>query len=119
MLRLTGTKLGNLSVCEGSNNDTVQDCPVHQHGNDKSFIVVAHNTKATNFTQLVRVKLPKANYKPQLWNKQEKKFLDTEDFDVIEQLHFVNDQSSKDTKDYEMFINLDLEANEVVVIKLI
>ena len=91
MLRLTGTKLGNISACVGSNNDTVLDCPVHNHTNDKSFIVVAHNTKATNFTQLMRVKLPKVNYKAQVWDKKEKKFIDTEDFDVFEQMHFVND----------------------------
>jgi len=67
----------------------------------------------------VRVKLPKANYKPQIWNKKEKKFLDTTDFDVLEQVHFENDQSSKTTKDYEMFIDLDLEPNEVIAIKLL
>lgn len=118
VLRLTGTKLGNLQACTGSNNDTVQDCPVNNHTDAKSFIVVAHNTKATNFTQLVRVKLPKVNYKAQVWNKKEKKFLDTTDFDVFEQMHFVNDQSSKSFKDYEMFIDLDLEPNEVTAIKI-
>ena len=40
VLRLTGTKLGNFSVCDGSNNDTVQDCPVHQHGNDKLCLIM-------------------------------------------------------------------------------
>ena len=34
-------------------------------------------------------------------------------------MHWVNDQSSKSFKDYEMFIDMDLEPNEVTAIKIV
>ena len=82
----------------------------------QSFIVVAHNQKAHNHTQLLRIKLPKNNYKAEVWDKHEKKFVGSHDFDILEQIHFQKEDQT--FTDYEMFIDHDLEANEVGFIRV-
>jgi hypothetical protein len=67
----------------------------------------------------LRVKLPKSNYKPLVWNKNSLQFENTDKFDVLEQFHFVNDQSSKSFSDWEMFIDTEIQANEVAVVMMV
>lgn len=51
------------------------------------MLVIVHNSVDRTTKQLVRVKLPTANYKAQLFDAEKKIFVDTT-FDVFEQQHF-------------------------------
>jgi len=70
---------------------------------------------------LLRVKLNSSNYKPLAWSKQEKKFVEIEYFDIMEQVHFQDGAESggKTFSDYELFFEMDLGANEIGFVKVV
>lgn len=115
---MTGIRADKLETCSAPQNDTVLDCP---QANEvaESFIVVAHNQKAHNHTELLRIRLPKNNYKAETWSKKDKKFVESVDFDILEQIHFKPGKESADTvSDFEMFVDYPLEANEVGFVRI-
>ena len=59
-------------------------------------------------------------YKAEIWSKKEKAFIATNEFDILEQNHYNGGNNTKATQkvDYEMFVNLPLEANEVSFVKI-
>ena len=69
----------------------------------------------------MRILLPTSQYKPQLWSKKEGKFVDTDQYDIFEQLHLDNKLESigQDTKDYQMFVNVPVQPNEVAFVKVV
>jgi hypothetical protein len=65
------------------------------------MIVVVHNSQTKESQHILRVKLPGANYKAELWNKTKKAFTGVVS-DIFEQVHFQAD--SGNFTDYEMFV---------------
>lgn len=111
----------DLQWCSGSSNDTVLECPVSKVGNITDFILIVHNPKPHNHTQFVRVKLPSNLFKPQVYQANEKDFLDITEFDILEQQHYLNSKKSQnDTfSDYEMFINHIVGPESVEVFRIV
>lgn len=64
--------------------------------------------------------LPGNNYKPQIWDKGQNKFVDTREYDILEQTHFKNNLQNvgEPFTDYMMFIDYDLEPNEAGYVKI-
>lgn len=116
MRKITGIESENLESCFGSNNYTVLQCPIVNHLNKTEFLVVAHNPSTLKFNRFIKVKLPNKNYKAQVWSKENLEFENVVS-DVFEQAHF--SVENKETFDYEMFVQKDLEPNEISFIKLI
>lgn len=87
MLAETGVQTQNLLTCSQPQNDTVLDCPQAQETAD-SFIVVAHNAKALEHKQLLRVRLPRNFYTVDTWSKDKKAFVHLQNYDILEQIHF-------------------------------
>ena len=69
---------------------------------------------------MIRIKLPKPNYKPMVWSKSELKFVNT-NFDILENQNFLNLQNEpeKILKDYELFIKYDLQPGEIGFVKIL
>jgi hypothetical protein len=101
------TKENDLSSCVGSQNDTVTDCPIFDNKNDNKneFIVLAHNTQSQPYKQFIRVKLPSAKFRAQLWSRSESRFVDV-DSDIMEQKQLSNTRA--ESTDFEMFVPCDL-----------
>ena len=70
---------------------------------------------------MLRVKLNSSNYKPLVWCKQDKKFVEIEYFDIMEQVHFQDgaEDVGATWTDYELFFEMDLGANEVGFVKVV
>ena len=112
---------GGLQWCSGSQNDTGFDCPISKSGNVSEFLVVVHNPRPHNHTQFVRIKLPSSSYRVQMWSKSERDFVDLNDFDILEQLHFKNSKKGQNEtfSDYEMFINQVIAPDSVEIFKIL
>ena len=81
MQKDTGVDVKNsttdLIQCTGTQNDTVLDCPVNNHQNQREFIVAIHNSRSSNnFDDLARILLPGNNYKAQVWFPTTNAYLD-------------------------------------------
>ena len=118
LARATGIKAANLSMCVGSNNFTVHQCPIDIKGNNEKleFIVIAHNQADRVFDRFIKVKLPHKAYRAQVWNKTSLVFTDVVT-DVMEQSHF--SLANEKEFEFEMYVPHRMEANEVSFIKVI
>jgi hypothetical protein len=77
---------------------------------------VAHNAKALEHSQLLRVRLPKNTYTVETWSKTDKKFVQLKNYDILEQVHFKSSGNSTDgatVADFELYVDLRLAPNEV------
>lgn len=65
----------------------------------------------------MRILLPSAKYKVQMWSREDKSFKDVQ-YDIIEQMHFT--RNNTELKDYMMFINAGvLPTEQLTYLKLI
>lgn len=119
-LKAMGIETSQLVACTGS-QDTVIDCPSKNHSLSE-FIMVAHNPNSQTISQFLRTKLVSNKYKAMVWDKKENIFVDTKEYDILEQVHWKNDTKSKQTKEfteYEMFVQQDLQPNEISFVKIV
>jgi hypothetical protein len=65
--------------------------------------------------QLVRILLPSANYKPQIWSSKKNTFEDVP-FDIFEQQHFY--ANSTNFTDFMIYIDAEFAPEEVKLVKL-
>jgi uncharacterized protein len=79
------TQAENLLTC--NQNDTAFECPINKNQKAKEFLVVVHNQQSRENTQLVRIRVPNANYKVQSWSKRSNSFADAP-HDLLEQSTF-------------------------------
>ena len=119
LTRYTGVKANkDLEYC--FSNDTVAECPQSNPQRSKDFYVVVHNPKSGNQTDNMRILLPASNYKPLIWSKSRNAFVETQSFDILEQPHFRNskEKAGEVYSDFMMFVDYDLEPNEVGFLKI-
>jgi len=64
----------DILACTGTQNDTVTDCPVYKNKDKTDMLVIVHNSQGRTSKKLVRVKLPTANYKAQIFDDTKKAF---------------------------------------------
>ena len=83
---------GLLMCSEKSQNHTVLDCPINDYQNKSQVIVVVHNPMTQSQNTILRILLPSAKYKVQMWSREEKSFKDVQ-YDVMEQLHFTRNNT--------------------------
>lgn len=83
--------------------------------------MVVNNPKNHNHTQFVRIKLPTSSFKPQIWSKPERSFVDLNDFDILEQTHYKNNKKGQNEtfSDFEMFIPQVIETNALEIFKIV
>jgi len=114
----TGIQATKVDSCAGSQNNTVLECPIYDNKNDQrsEFILIGHNPSAQTFKKFLRVRLPNLKYKAQCWNKANQTFTDAK-YDILEQKHITNSRS--ELVDYEMYIQCQVEANEVAYAKIL
>ena len=70
-------------------------------GSVTEFIVIAHNPQGSKFQQLIRIKLPSANFTAQVWSPALKAFSDVAT-DILEQNHWK--KTGEEFTDFEMYI---------------
>lgn len=102
--------------CIGSQNDTVHDCPIEKNKNKKEVLITVHNQQTRSLRQLVRILLPSANYKPQLFNKDKNTFDDVP-FDIFEQTHLFSNTTN--FTDFMMYLDAEFGPEEIRLVKLI
>lgn len=110
--RETGIQLKDsdphLLMCdEISQNDTVQACPINMKKNKPDAIVAVHFPRTQNQTSILRLLLPSAGYRAQIWSSSQKTFVKAPS-DILEQQHY--DRENKLFHDYLMFINVGKES---------
>lgn len=101
--------------CVGSQNDTVHDCPIEKNKNKQEVLVIVHNQQVKSLRQLVRILLPTATYKPQLWNSKTGNFEDVP-FDIFEQQHFY--ANATNFTDFMLYLDADFGPEEIKLVKL-
>jgi hypothetical protein len=75
-----------------------------------------HNPQQKGSKQILRILLPMSNYKPKLWNRKTKQFVDCV-YDVFEQNHYLS--RGRNLTDYAMFVEADIRPEEVYLLKLV
>jgi hypothetical protein len=70
--------------------------------------LVAHNPNSQAVNQFLRAKIPSNKYKAMVWCEKKQTFIETKEYDILEQSHWKNDsKSNNETKeflDYEIFV---------------
>lgn len=102
MAKTTGISAEALSTCTGAQNNTIHDCPISQHKDQKQFMVLVHNPAAQTFKQLVHIQLPSDDYSAETWSSEEQKFVKVHS-DILNNHHF-NRKGDKMSVDYEMYL---------------
>jgi hypothetical protein len=77
---------------------------------------VAHNAKAIEHKQLLRIRLPRNYFTVETWSRDRKTFVRKQNYDILEQIHFKNNGTGSDgttLADFELYIDLKLQPNEV------
>jgi hypothetical protein len=112
-IKIQGDATG-LQTCKSlTQNDTVANCPLNLHKDKSEFLVAVHNVQVKENNQVVRILLPNANFKAQVWNKDK---FDDVSADIFENKHFT--LNGEATSDYIMFLQANMNPDEVKVIKL-
>lgn len=105
----------SIDHCIGSQNDTVHDCPIEKNKNKTEILVTVQNPQVRSLRQLVRILLPTANYKPQIFSSKKNTFDDIP-FDIFEQQHFY--ANATNFTDFMIYIDVEFGAEEIKLIKL-
>lgn len=118
MKQITGLSADQVVTCP--QNETVSVCPQAKN-TLKSFVVIAHNQQAHANNQFVRILLPSNKYTAMVWSKDQLKFIDTQNFDILEQPHYKQgaNKNGESESDFMMFVNLSLLPNEVGFVKVV
>lgn len=105
----------SIQHCTGSQNDTVHDCPMEANKAKKEILVTVQNQQVRALRQLIRILLPGAYYKPQIWSTKKNTFEDVP-FDIFENQHFY--ANSTNFTDFMIYIDAEFAAEEVKLVKL-
>ena len=118
MKQITGLSSDQVVTCP--QNETVAACPQAKESL-KSFVVISHNQQAHSNKQLVRILLPSNKYTAMVWSKDQLKFVDSQNFDILEQPHFKQgaNKNGETESDFMMFVDLPLLPNEVGFVKVV
>ena len=108
--------MDELKTCNTlTQNQTVLECPINNHRDAKSFLVVVHNPSIQEYNRLVQVLLPSSNYTAQIWSRKNQQFEDARS-DIIQQQAW-NKNGSKFIN-YKIFIEATIPPESVGIFKI-
>ena len=71
----------------------------------------------------MRAKLPSNKYKAMIWSEDKSSFIDTKEFDILEQTHWSNNSTTgsntKEYSDFEIFIQQEIQPNGISFVKIV